>query len=613
MSAKKWLLAFILSVAGLFALLAGFNWLVDPFGLFGDPVFDWYSYNMTQNPRAAKIAWLDDHFDDYDSYLIGCSATSSYPVETLNRYYNASFFNMIMYGADLQDVEQSCRYVLEHDDCRNIIISLYLDNGLYYDDETDPYTYSMHAKADGSCVAAYYLRYLFAKPTYAIDKLVSLRDDTFLKQSFDAFDPVTGAYDKLARDIEPIGSTEDYLAAYPVFASYPQSCLNLDKIQQTADCLQRIVQMCENAGVSLTVVHAPVYYDYFNDFSPDEILAYYQALAEVTDFWDFSMSSVSCEMRYFYDATHFRNCVGDMAIARIFGDDGVYIPEDFGNYITSENVTEIVSSYQNCSPSDESDYTATVPILTYHHLDPEADGSNAMVLTPDAFDAQMQALLNAGYTTVSLDELQAYVEYGADLPDKPVVITFDDGYYSNYEYAFPILQKYGMKATIFVIGSSMGKDTYKETGEAIIPHFGAAEIAEMTASGCISIQSHTYDMHQSERYEASTARQSILPLEGEAEEDYISLLREDIRLSRSQLEQAGGDGVDALAYPRGETSELAAVVLSQEGIHVTLTSEPGINTLLKGVPQSLLGLRRNTVTPDMTTNALLQLIRGARG
>ena len=52
---------------------------------------------------------------------------------------------------------------------------------------------------------------------------------------------------------------------------------------------------------------APVYWDYFNDFAKEEVLEFYTALAEVTDFWDFSMSSVSYEMRYFYDATHFRN------------------------------------------------------------------------------------------------------------------------------------------------------------------------------------------------------------------------------------------------------------------------------------------------------------------
>lgn len=88
------------------------------------------------------------------------------------------------------------------------------------------------------------------------------------------------------------------------------------------------------------------------------------------------------------------------------------------------------------------------------------------------------------------------MEKGEALPEKPVVITFDDGYQSNYEYAYPILKKYGMKATIFVIGSSVGKDEYKDTGLPMLPHFGVSEAREMENSGLISIQSHTYDLHQ---------------------------------------------------------------------------------------------------------------------
>ena len=71
------------------------------------------------------------------------------------------------------------------------------------------------------------------------------------------------------------------------------------------------------------------------------------------------------------------------------------------------------------------------------------------------------------YTGVSFDELQAYVLRGEPLPEKPVVITFDDGYRSNYTLAYPILQKYSMKATIFAVGVSFGTDHYKDTDYAI--------------------------------------------------------------------------------------------------------------------------------------------------
>src|SRR5437867_12744919 len=67
-----------------------------------------------------------------------------------------------------------------------------------------------------------------------------------------------------------------------------------------------------------------------------------------------------------------------------------------------------------------------------------------------AFDEQMNYLHQERYTTISLDDFLAFQEGRKSLPAKPIILTFDDGFMSNYLYAFPILKKYGMKATIFV-------------------------------------------------------------------------------------------------------------------------------------------------------------------
>ena len=133
MSSKKWIVIFFLSIILIFAMVAGLNILVDPFGVFGDVLMDWYSYNITMNPRVAKIKYLDRHYEEYDSYIIGCSATSSFPVNELNSYYGASFYNMIMYGADMKDVELTVSYMLENYIVKNLILNIYIDNGVYYD------------------------------------------------------------------------------------------------------------------------------------------------------------------------------------------------------------------------------------------------------------------------------------------------------------------------------------------------------------------------------------------------------------------------------------------------------------------------------------------------
>ena len=611
MSAKKWLVSFILTVFGLFVLLGAFNVTVDPFGVFGDRLFSWYSYDMTLNPRAAKIAYLDENHEKYDSYIIGCSSTSSYPVDRLNEYYDASFYNMIMYGADMLDVEKESRYIIENYECKNLIVSVYIDNALHYDEEEDPLKYSVHGKTESGGILqelTYYLRYLKAEPTYAIDKLRSLQKDTYLNQAFDVFKAETGAYDKTKRDAERISDRESYLQAYPEFAAYPQTSPEMTEIGPTAESLARIRDLCEENGINFTVVMAPVYWDYFNDFAKEEVLEFYTALAEVTDFWDFSMSSVSYEMRYFYDATHFRNCVGDMALARMAGDDSIYVPEDFGQLVTKDNVEEAVDDLYTHSALSNQEISACVPVLLYHEIDPAADGSNGAVISPETFENHIRALAENGYTAVSPEELTAYVEHGGTLPEKPVLITFDDGYQSNYDYAYPVLKKYGMKATIFVIGSSAGKDEYKDTGQPIIPHFGAEEAREMTDSGLISIQSHTYDLHQAAAYETGTVRENMAPLPGEDEWDYADMLADDTEKERQLILSLTGEEPFALAYPEGRYTELTTSVLVQLGVKITFTTQPGGNTVIRGLPQSLLEMNRYTMYEDTTAEQMLEYL-----
>ena len=611
MSAKKWLVSFILTVFGLFVLLGAFNVTVDPFGVFGDRLFSWYSYDMTLNPRAAKIAYLDENHEKYDSYIIGCSSTSSYPVDRLNEYYDASFYNMIMYGADMLDVEKESRYIIENYECKNLIVSVYIDNALHYDEEEDPLKYSVHGKTESGGILqelTYYLRYLKAEPTYAIDKLRSLQKDTYLNQAFDVFNAETGAYDKTKRDAERISDRESYLQAYPEFAAYPQTSPEMTEIGPTAESLARIRDLCEENGINFTVVMAPVYWDYFNDFAKEEVLEFYTALAEVTDFWDFSMSSVSYEMRYFYDATHFRNCVGDMALARMAGDDSIYVPEDFGQLVTKDNVEEAVDDLYTHSALSNQEISACVPVLLYHEIDPAADGSNGAVISPETFENHIRALAENGYTAVSPEELTAYVEHGGTLPEKPVLITFDDGYQSNYDYAYPVLKKYGMKATIFVIGSSAGKDEYKDTGQPIIPHFGAEEAREMTDSGLISIQSHTYDLHQAAAYETGTLRENMATLPGEDEWDYADMLADDTEKERQLILSLTGEEPFALAYPEGRYTELTTSVLVQLGVKITFTTQPGGNTVIRGLPQSLLEMNRYTMYEDTTAEQMLEYL-----
>ena len=600
-SSKKWLAAFFGTVLLLAVLVMGFNFWTDPFGAFGDHFFQWWSYDETMNPRVAKFSYLDQHHDQYDSYIIGASSSSSFPTEQLNTYFDANFYNLVMYGADMLDVEQTCQYLVDHYTVKNLVVSVYIHNAQVYHVEQDPLTYNLHWKVDGSSPLLFYAKYLLSNPRNGWTKLQRLQTDPYLQQSYRVFDQQTGAYDKSRRDVEPIGDLESYLAksSYAVFSNYPEGSADLPYLEDCMQSIARIRDLCREQGVNLTVVCPPMYYAYLEYYSPEDQAAFRDALAEVTPYWDFTLSSASYEPRYFYDDTHFRNCLGEMALARMFGDSSVYVPEDFGEY-----VSQAPAGAQEASPAAAEAYSAQVPILMYHNLAQEGSGNDT--ISVQRFEEHLAALQDAGYTTITFQDLLAYVEQGTELPEKPVLLTFDDGYESNYTLAYPLLQQYQMKATIFVIGVSMGKDTYKDTGQAMIPHFTQEQAAEMEASGLVAIESHGYDMHEVQGRDPEPIRVGILPREDESEWDYAAFLQEDCQAMTDLLGKTPG----VLAYPYGYASELSEVVLHEMGIYATVTIEEKINTIVKGLPQSLRQMGRFYMTEAISAPELLSMLSG---
>ncbi len=106
-------------------------------------------------------------------------------------------------------------------------------------------------------------------------------------------------------------------------------------------------------------------------------------------------------------------------------------------------------------PSDGVARTAEVPVLMYHYLsEPPADANiyrTDLSVAPNRFVEHLDALRGAGYTTISLYDLYNHLALGAPLPERPVLLTFDDGYRDNYVNAFPRLRERGMTATFFVV------------------------------------------------------------------------------------------------------------------------------------------------------------------
>ena len=152
-----------------------------------------------------------------------------------------------------------------------------------------------------------------------------------------------------------------------------------------------------------------------------------------------------------------------------------------------------------CGGEQASPLSREVTILMYHHF--EDTINNYTVVAKDRFREQLTALKKAGYETVTLAELIAFVEEDGPLPEKPLLITMDDGYTSNLTVAAPILEEFSMSATVFVIGMNEGQTVYAHSGQPLDPpRFAYAEAQPWIDRGVLEIQSHTYDLHQRASY-----------------------------------------------------------------------------------------------------------------
>ena len=119
-----------------------------------------------------------------------------------------------------------------------------------------------------------------------------------------------------------------------------------------------------------------------------------------------------------------------------------------------------------------------VPVLMYHAVSDNCWGSRELFVSPSEMEKQLAYLVDNGYDPIWFEDLEHVEEY-----DKPVILTFDDGYDDNYTDLFPLLQKYQVKATVFIIGQDVSGTNHKMNEE---------QIREMSDSGLVSMQSHSF-------------------------------------------------------------------------------------------------------------------------
>lgn len=185
-----------------------------------------------------------------------------------------------------------------------------------------------------------------------------------------------------------------------------------------------------------------------------------------------------------------------------------------------------------------------ISVLMYHMIADIPD--NSAVMTEENLRWQLDYLRDNGFHPITMEELCAYVTDGAPLPEKPVCITFDDGYADNYSIVYPLMKEYGFPWTIFVITGDVGKPQ-RVTWE---------QLDEMAGSGAVTIASHTVTHPHLAELSAEAQREEI--------EGAQRALREKLSIENPWL-----------CYPYGSYNEETVRIAKDAGIRLAVSMDFG--------------------------------------
>ena len=230
-----------------------------------------------------------------------------------------------------------------------------------------------------------------------------------------------------------------------------------------------------------------------------------------------------------------------------------------------------------------------IPILMYHSID-EACSSRfrRFTVSPSSFKAHVRYLSDSGYQTLTVSELIEAMDGRAVMPSKPVVLTFDDGFADFHEAALPILTEFGHTVTLYVVSGAVGGFSawLSGIGEGTRRMVSWAQLDEIRRSG-IEIGAHT----------ATHAALDLLSLD-EA--------RQEIAVSKRDLEDRLGTDVSSFAYPFGYQNGAVRQIVQREGY----SSACAVRYAMSSIADDRFALSRHIALDSWDRDALGAVLQG---
>lgn len=216
-----------------------------------------------------------------------------------------------------------------------------------------------------------------------------------------------------------------------------------------------------------------------------------------------------------------------------------------------------------------------LPVVMYHQVTKNINRTGAYCITLSQLENDLKFLQEKGYEPVNVEQLINHVKSGAPLPEKPIIITFDDGYETVYSYVAPLLEEYGMCAVASVVGAYTDMYTQMNDHTLSYSYMTWEEVAELAEGNIIEIQNHSYDLHKTD----NSGRHGAQKVSGETVSEYSAFLNDDIGKMQKLLTEKTGKKPQAFTYPFGSYSKESKQIIKAMGFDAAFVCEERINLI----------------------------------
>lgn len=251
--------------------------------------------------------------------------------------------------------------------------------------------------------------------------------------------------------------------------------------------------------------------------------------------------------------------------------------------------------------------TRALPVIMYHSLLKEQRRWNDYVISPELLEQDIVYLKSLGYTFISMAEAVAFVKEDGILPEKPILLTLDDGYLNNYLYLPDILERQDARAVVSVVGEYSDVYTYQDDHNPTYAYMSWPDIKELSQNPRIEIGNHSYYFHH------MGARSGAMRKSGESKNEWLAALRSDTLSLQSALTSKCGVTPTIYTYPYGKISKGADEALAELGFSATLSCNEKISVLRRGDDSTLLSIGRFNRPAKVDTQSFFNKLFGRAG